>query len=266
VISAADPVSITVTKIVNGQSVLERIDPRDAKSLRMYLAEIGARLSDVFGADNILWVEGSTEELCFPMILERIARVRLRGTSIVAVSNTGDLTTPDANRVFDMYSRLSQRNSLLPPAIGYIFDSDGRTEAQKQEMIRRSNNLLEFLPYRMYENYLLNPRAIAAVANQIEGFSEIPIDFEQVSALIETMKSDPKYVRPLSIRMTEDNWATHINGALVLKDLFSQLSNTRVSFDKIIHDVPLTEWLIDHDRESFVPLSELIVRRLGPRH
>ena len=29
---------------------------------------VGARLSDVFGMDNIIWVEGETDEECFPMI------------------------------------------------------------------------------------------------------------------------------------------------------------------------------------------------------
>lgn len=261
VISAADPETITVVKAVDGESSLESVDPDDAKSLRLYLAEVGARLADVFGADRILWVEGRTEELCFPLILEGIAKEGLRGTSIVGVSNTGDLETRDAKRVFDMYDRLSDRNNLLPPAVGFIFDSECHRDQVKIEMVRRSRDLLRFLPRRMYENYLLKPEAIAAVVNGVPGFREAPVTADEVAALIELMKVDDRYFRPC--RVDQAHWDRDINAAMVLEAIFRTLSETRVEFDKVIHCVSLTEWLIENAPDELRLLSEFIVECLN---
>jgi hypothetical protein len=67
-------------------------------------------LSDVFGADSILWVEGPTEEQCFPLILSKVAPKLLTGTKIVSIKNTGDLLRKKvhfADVMFDLYKRIS---------------------------------------------------------------------------------------------------------------------------------------------------------------
>jgi hypothetical protein len=39
----------------------------------------------------------------------------------MGVKHTGDFEGEHAERVFDIYERLTQGRGLLPPAIGYIF-------------------------------------------------------------------------------------------------------------------------------------------------
>ena len=51
----------------------------------MYLAEIGKRLSDVFGAENILWVEGQTEEQCYPLIITGVLNLSLIGMFVFRI-------------------------------------------------------------------------------------------------------------------------------------------------------------------------------------
>ena len=259
VISASEPSTVNVCRIAEGVATVERIDPGEAKDLRAYLAEVGARLSDVFGADNILWVEGRTEELCFPKILEGIAGRRLRGTSILAVSNTGELENRDAERVFEMYNRLSSRNSLLPPAIGFIFDSECRSEAQKRELIHRSRDLLRFLPRRMYENYLLNPRAVAAIANEVDGFRTTPVSPEEVEAAIREAREDSRLGCPSAAEVFRHGWVAGVDGARLLGHVFNRLSETRVCFDKLDHSIRLTEWLIQNSPNDLEEVSNLIV-------
>jgi hypothetical protein len=58
---------------------------------RELLSDLGVSLSDVFGADSILWVEGVTEEQCFPVILEKIAKQPQRGIQFLAVKSTSNL-------------------------------------------------------------------------------------------------------------------------------------------------------------------------------
>jgi hypothetical protein len=101
IITAAHPATVTLIKQEGGVSDFQVIDPTENQHLRDFLAEIGARLSDVFGADDILWVEGPTEERCFPMILERVAKCPLMGTAIVAVTDTGSLEGQHKEKVLE---------------------------------------------------------------------------------------------------------------------------------------------------------------------
>ena len=94
------------------------------------------------------------------------------GTTILGVRSTGDLGTKDATPVFEIYNDLSTSGSLIPPAIAFIFDSECFSQQKLDDIKRLSKGLAVFLPRRMYENYLLNPAAIAAVTSQIAGFRE----------------------------------------------------------------------------------------------
>lgn len=264
VLSAASASTIFMCRISDGISQVTAVDPNDGGMLRSYLMEVGARLSDVFGADNILWVEGRTEEICFPMILERAADRRLRGTVILAVSNTGDLQRRDAERIFDMYQRLSQKNSLLPPALGFVFDAECRTASEKSDLTRRSRDLLRFLPRRMYENYLLHPAAIAAVANQIEGFVETPVAESDVAERLARMENANEFSCPQAAEIARRPWIESTDAASVLGRLFTELSETRVSFDKTTHSIKLTEWLLANEPGALRDISDILVQILGP--
>src|SRR5438132_978561 len=76
-----------------------------------------------------------------------------------------------AELALEIYERVSGSGSLIPPAVGFIFDSDGRSEQDKQDLQRRAKGRMHFLSRRMFENYLLNPVAIAAVAVNDVAFS-----------------------------------------------------------------------------------------------
>jgi len=267
IITAANPSTITLVRQTEGESVVEILNAREVGEQRLFLAEVGARPADVFGADNILWVEGPTEEACFPRILERVARRSLMGTVIRGLPNTGDLEGKHDDLVFRIYAQLGHAKSLLPPAIGFILDEEGRSDQRKRELVRRSNNLVHFLEVRMYENYLLNSAAIVHVANGIEGFRDLPITEDEVERLIEQKRIDVQYFRPLevSFQAIRDDWSRSIHGARVLEDIFSELSETRVAFDKITHSVALTDWLISHSPESFAEVVELVANVLDAR-
>lgn len=249
VIASAYPTTITLIKQEGTESVCELLDASQVDEQSKCLAEIGARPSDVFGADNILWVEGQTEEECFPLILEEIVKHPLMGTIIRGVKQTGDLEGRRARLVFDIYDRLSQSGSLLPPAIGFLFDSETRTEEEKEELRRRSTNPVDFLPRRMYENYLLHPAAIAHVTSELKDFRPESVAEADVTALIQQKQGDSKYFDPLEVGNGED-WITRIHGALILDDIFKELSEQRYCYEKTTHAVALTEWLIENSPEE----------------
>src|SRR5438270_13838373 len=95
--------------------------------LRRTLMEVGARLSDVFGSDAVLWVEGATEQECFPKIIRHFDRNVPLGTAIVAVRSTDEIVSRRLTRaVLDIYQRISTANALLPRTIAILLDREIR--------------------------------------------------------------------------------------------------------------------------------------------
>jgi len=248
---------MTLVRQQNGRSLIEILDATEIAQQRRYLAEVGATPGDVFGADNILWVEGDTEQECFPLILEHLTKRPLMGTIIKGIKHTGDLEGKHAELVFEIYDRLSQGRSLLPPALAFILDDEGRTPQQKAEIVRRSHNHAYFIPRRMYENYLLVPAAIHYIISSIEGFTERSIPTEEIDILITARLADARYYRQ-RIVPEEEQRIRLADAAGILRDIFSELSETRCTFDKVRHSLVLTKWIIENSPAEFEELSEFL--------
>ncbi len=241
----ANPKTFLLLRKDEFETKVERMDISIAQNLRIFLSEIGVRLSDVFGADNILWVEGSTEEQCFPLIFEKISNKHLLGTKIMGVVQTGDFEGKHSKTIFEIYDKLSKSNGLIPPAIGFIFDKEKRTLIDQDDLKRRSNNKVVFLGRRMYENYLLNPRAIANVISSLENFRVDPVTSEEIEQWISNNRHETKYcdIREIS-GLNESGWVNNIHGAKLLEDIFKKLSGSRYNYDKIEHGIALSMWLL----------------------
>jgi hypothetical protein len=165
---------------------------------------------------------------------------------IRGLRNTGDLEGKHAVAVFEIYDRLSHSNSLLPPALGFILDDEGRTDPEKAELQRRSGNRLYLTPCKMFENYLLHPEAITALINKIDTERPHPVTEEMVQEWLDSNAQEDKYCDP---RQPGNEWRSYVHGAKVLHGLFGELTEHRVDYDgnKVNHGIALTEWIIEHD-------------------
>ena len=255
IISATNPKTITLVKYLDGESRAEQIDAARADRMREYLADVGARLSDVFGADRILWVEGQTEEICFQLIIEKMLRQPLMGTAIVGILHTSDLENRDANKVFEIYQRLCEGASLIPPALGFVLDMEDRTEEKRKDIERRSKGLIHFLSRRMYENYLLHPAAIASVINAFDESRDSEITDTVIWEWLNSAKDKSNYNHP---KQKGESWQIYVRGDLMLYHLFSDLTQTRVSFEKTTHSAALTNWLIDNEPAQLQEIAGLL--------
>jgi predicted ATPase len=263
VITAADPQVLVMTQLDDCKTSLSVLNVSDNRDLYYSLSDIGASLSDVFGADQILWVEGATEQECFPLILRALVRRPTMGTAVIAIRETGDLEGRDAKRVFQLYNRLSKASVLLPPALGFVLDGECRSSAQKEELSKLSQGRAVFLSRRMYENYLLSAAGIAAVANEIIGFRPSkPVSEEEVQRLIEA-KSQTLDFYCRGTKSVPTDWMRGIDGARVLSEIFSELSETRVTFEKTKHSVALTKWLTRNAPGSLQEIADLLGRILS---
>jgi energy-coupling factor transporter ATP-binding protein EcfA2 len=270
IISSTNPSTLTLIKQEDVISTLHPLDTDQNEHLREYLSEIGASLADVFGADNVLWVEGATEEICFPLIL-KARGTSLMGTSIVGVKSTGDLqgkNRKEAQTIFDIYSKLSTGTGLIPPAIGFIFDRDELTNSEQTDIKRSSRDAVVFLKRRLYENYLLNVDSICAVAKEIwdankniAEFRASPVTTNEIEEWLEAHKNEAKYYtreHPYS----EESWQENVHGATLLSDLFNAIFEGKVPYRKTEHSVALTKRIITDKLECFDEIGQLIEEHL----
>jgi len=263
IITAAKPETIILVTHDGNESHIQHLDANDADHLRRYLDEIGASLADVFGADNILWVEGITEEKCYPLIVEKLLKRFLMGTVIKAVIATGDLEGKHAERFFEIYDRLSSAQSLLPPALGFIFDDDGRSETDKNILRSRgkgrekNKDRVYFTKRLMYENYLLDPKAIAEVLNTTEGHIKTVTETD-VQGCIDMYLAEPSYYKNLNPNRSGIEW---IRADLLLKKVFAEVAG--LDYRKTTHSIELTEWVLANETEKLTEVAELIREALG---
>jgi AAA ATPase domain len=268
VITTHAPMAIAATGVEsliqvrrNGyESVVDYISARNESDLRIFLADVGASLSDVFGADNVLWVEGKTEELCFPIIIRNLNKTPLLGLQILAVQNTGDLEGKLASRVFDVYNRLTSANTLLPPAIAFILDREGKSDAEMAEIDRKSKRQVRWLQRRMYENYLLHPLSIVQVLNEDDTEREEEVTITDIEAWLSTNATDSKYFNRNTPTMTYPSveWEKAVHAAKLLTDLFCELTDQRVKYQKVRHGLKLTELLIAEPTPAILELSAFL--------
>lgn len=183
------------------------------------------------------------------------------GTAIVGVMSTGDFHGRDKRKTVDLYCKLCQANALVPPALAFVFDQECLKETEMYDLRRLVGGLVRFLPRRMYENYLLDAKTISAVAKTIEGFCTRTITENRVQSLISAKQTDASYYCEHAQVMPGD-WCTHIDGARVLKEIFSELSENRVAYDKLIHSVALTGWILQNSPDAFRSLSEFLLALL----
>jgi hypothetical protein len=265
-LSTVEIATLTLVKKVGTESKLIPLDPKAPEQLQLVLSEVGAQMSDIFGADRVLWVEGPTEEKCLPFIARKFFGA-LTGTVILGVKNTGDFEGKNklkAEMAFDVYGKLSLEKPLLPPAIGFIFDREGRNDAQQKELKTRGSTSgvpVFFLQRRLYENYLLEPRAIAEVFNNYDNQDRPePLTEEQVSTWIDQNLWDTRFFDNKEVpesKRQHEKWIRDVHAAKMLEKMFSDLSDTRIEYNKTTHSVDLTKWLLEHKSEALTDIEPI---------
>jgi hypothetical protein len=141
---------------------------------------------------------------------------------------------------------LSKGRGLLPPALSFCFDREGLNETERREIAKNSQDEVVFIPPRMYENYLLNSAAIAAVLNELDCEKSKEVTEQQVSSA-------------LAAKQTSDaNWIIEVHAADLLRELFNDLSQCRVAYDKPRHGLKLTEWILQHSPSDLDELKEFL--------
>ena len=242
---------------------MESIAPESVADQRRCLIEVGAKMSDLFGADRVFWVEGSTEEECYRLILERLGESPPLGLSIEGVRATGDFQKkrPSPKLIWDIYSKLSKGTALIPPAVAFLFDREERTQAERDKLSGDSSGKVRFLSRKMYENYLICPEALAAIMNRLPSFRGSQVTQEEISDWLTSNGGKSEFYTPADERVDLDDstWLENVHGAKLLAKLVVELSSDREEYRKTTHSIQLTEWLIENKPQHLQELKDLLM-------
>ncbi len=259
VISAFDAEKLFLAKWGDDQSELIVVEGDGLRKVKAALAEVGTRLSDVYGADRIFWVEGPTEALCVPLLLQKGLGRSTSGMAILGVPDTGSFFSRRKELVLEIYQKLSESSALIPPVIAFLFDRELLTDAEIQDLAKRSNGLVNFLSRRTYENFPLNADAIAACLNAQDSSAPM-VSVSQVIDWLAAHCMEPKYYK--GIRSNEQiGWLTHVDAPRLLSDAFWQLR--LVAYDKPRHGYALTESLLDQNSGDLRQLTQEVRAAIG---
>jgi len=243
-----------------GESKVTSLDPGDLDSLTDVLSEIGARISDVVAADNVIWVEGQSEEDVFPLVLRTLAKRKMFGTAFVALYDTGGFSRKHLSpaTISRLYQKLSEGGGLVPRAIGFSFDREGRSDGEIEELRTKYPNI-HFLPRRMFENYLIDDEALAHVISlQLE-----PAGRVMPEAVVQWLKdrgTENRYFNPLPIQkvMFSEKWYETVHAGKLIEDLFQEISESKAQFVKTRDDAAIVKWLLEHRPTNLQPLCVYI--------
>jgi hypothetical protein len=244
-IQVADPDNLLLIRWSNAGSVVSDIDRDNIEEVRFALGELGVGLSDVFGLDRAIWVEGPTEAACFPLLLRNAGLKENHGVGFIPIRTVGDVTGSQKVAFFEMYRSLVTTSKILPTAVAFSLDSEDLTELQKNDLKRQLGNSLYFLPRRCFENYLLHSAALAVL-------------FETLGEKISVSQIDEFFGQKRQ-KKKHENWLLGCDGARVLKELFSSLTDTRHQYSKVRHGKFLVEWIMKNDKEFLSELSAYVI-------
>ena len=260
-IIASNPDNLILLTLENGETKVKVLETNQKQDIQYAMQEIGLKLSDVYGFDSILWVEGPTEQVCFPKIIAKFFP-RLEGNlAVEAVKHTGDFEKKYIETTYTLYEKISgngEDSFLIPPAVAFVFDREGKTDDQ-MEALKKRREKLHFIDVRLYENYILDEEAIASSLNEYSTQHEWGRTYtsEDISAWLEANQAKPKYWDNNSSD-SKEKWREKIHAAKLLEDLFTELSETQVSYQKTIDSVKLTEYLLENKPEAFDSLKQLL--------
>ncbi len=284
VIAAADPEKILLVEKQDSESKTRVIDRTEREQMESVLKSIGSRLPEVFGVQDILWVEGDTEEKCLLKIIRSLCRNKLsRGTvakgvkytsDFEAISKDKDLTKDKVRlqRIIHIHKKLSENIVLIPPAVGFIFDRETKDDVQREDLKREGVYVIN---YRMFENYLLNYQAIANVlksmpdaksnisVEQIQAWIKDNIRAEDEKRKLKYFPDIPKNHVPLNANISDINTLKILHGASLLRDLFDAFKREgedgedgSLVYEKKAYGEALTNWLLQNNKEHLYKLRD----------
>ena len=238
VISFSNPSTLHLVRREGYRSSVKALRLDQVDELREVTHELGISMADVFAADRIVWVEGPTEEICFPEIYKFKAKKPVpAGCKILAVSDTGRLTGGrNKEATFHLYRSLAEKATPLVYGTKFSFDSETLTPDQKKDLARVAKGNVNFLPRRHLECYLIHAASIAEFIAQ--RYKETSSDTlvptaKAVEAALKTQAGSKQFkITEWKNDLEAEAWLARIDAANLINQVCADVSEARVTFNK----------------------------------
>lgn len=246
VISEARAVSLTVLDYQDSQTAVTQYVGESLATVRKALLLVGARLSDVFGYDYVLWTEGPSDAAVFNILIDEWNPISF-AVAVCPVRNTSEFDKPTIAQTVEIYTALSHAQALIPPTLGFIFDRDGRTGIEINEALHRTDATIRFLRRQMMENYFLDPDVLAALFNSLVDHVQ-DITADQVS----------QWLRGQYGPATQE-WRDSCHGKNVIKAFIAHFSSATHIYRERLHLPMLARKQLGIDAGRLSDLRELLI-------
>lgn len=264
VISFSNPSTLHLVQRDGYRSRVRQMDLEKVRELREVTRELGISMADVFAADRIIWVEGPTEEICFPEIYKAETKKAVpAGCKILAVSDTGRLTGGrNKDATFQLYRSLAEKAAPLVSDVKFSLDSEALTPDQKTDLARAAKGSVEFLPRRHLECYLIHAGSIAdfIAHRQKEASSDasVPTEKEVETALKNLAGSEQFKVPDWKNELEDEAWLAQVDAAKLIREVCTVVSETRVTFNKNGDSFSLLQLVIKNNPSQIKKLSDYV--------
>jgi hypothetical protein len=277
VLGAVESSALVRVEVHPDGAQLRALDPKSRQDLRRAMQDLGVRLSDMFGPDRILWVEGPTEETCLPLLWGTGSPEGPR-TRFLAVQSVGDFfDRKHAHLAISLYKTLTEAGAVLAPTAGFLFDRERLKPEDIDDLRRRVTVPVKVLARRMFENYLLDLDALSAILTEDLGAPIAPGDivaWTQSHLASYVAESDQAALGDSTFVVTEHIFGDspspigrEMDAAQFLGDLFSDLSRETIRFSKVEHGERLCAHIVARKSGRFSEIRKLvedIFKEAGP--
>lgn len=264
VISFSNPRTVHLVRRTSYESSVEKLEIENVGQLREMADHLGVSMTDVFAAERIIWVEGPTEELCFPFIYEETTKKPLpRGTVLTSVVATGDFVAKKRDRklVLEVYRRLSNASMPLVKAVSFSFDAEDLSSTSMAQMSKESQGTIHFLPRRHLECYLIEPGAIASFIADRDSESGASISVEAVAEKLSELAGGVNFTDSGWTGSLDDvRWQSRVNAAKLIARVVAELSEYRVTFNKKNDTLILLQHVLANKPSQLDELADYVHR------
>jgi hypothetical protein len=266
VISFSNPSTLHLVQRRGYRSSVRALNLGKVKELREVTQELGISMADVFAADRIIWVEGPTEEFCFPEIYRFAIQKALPAEyKIHSVIDTGRFTgRKNKELVFDIYRRLSDSTAPLVSDVKFSLDAEELSTKDKDDFIRASGGRVEFLPRRHLECYLIHPQSILDFISDKDQFktgNAAPLTPGEVETTLLRLAAEKKFKVPeWQGKLGDVTWLTRVDAANLIKAVCEEISEARVTFNKNLDSLALLRLVIRNNASQLKELCDYVCR------
>jgi predicted ATPase len=259
VINSCSPDRVYLIRKIGYESQVQLVDLTNLTQLRAIAGQLGVSMTDVFAAERVIWVEGQTEELCFPYLFSATVGPVPRGTLFASIVATGDFMKGGARPtlIFDIYDRLTAAAGPLVQSAVFAFDGERLSEEKKADIRKRARGRVAFLPRRNFECFLLHASAISSfICGKVGELDPESVE-DDVRRCLDESGGDARFgAKTYWTRGPMGReWMVHVDGAKLISHICSQVTENRLHFRKGTDSLAILKLLLARDRGH---LSELV--------